>query len=345
MTSKTQANSPNYSELARRAFEKYDSDKPRTIAVDTETTGVAFFDEPFCVTVAWDDANGGTIPLEAHYIELTPENHDIVDEMLSATESLVFHNAKFDLQKLILSGHLERSELRPEDIEDTEACAHLLDEHQLKGLKKLAKELLGEDAEETEEIKKARRAAKLKKADGYYLLPREVLIPYAVKDAEYTLRLYRLLKPQIEAIEDLHGLYRAEMELCLVLLDMEAKGMGVDLEYADKTAKEYNKQILAQKLLIQDITGDPDLNPNSPVQVIAAFDKLGVPLESTNKLALRHVEHPLAKALLELRSLSKMHGTYLKPIVEEQRDGIMHPWFRQHRTVTGRMASGGVEDA
>lgn len=330
--------------MARSAFEKWESDQPETIAVDTETTGVAFFDEPFCVTVAWDDAQGGTIPLESHYIELG-ESNELVDEILSATKHLVFHNAKFDLQKLILYGVMGRGDIAPDDIEDTEACAHLLDEHQLKGLKKLAKELLDEDAEETDDIKTARKSLKLKKSDGYHLLPRDVLIPYAVKDAEYTLRLYRLLKPQIEAVEDLARLYRAEMELTLVLLDMEAKGMGVDVPYAEAAAKEYNRKILAQTLLIQEITGDTDINPNSPKQIKEAFEELGIELEATNKLALRHLEHPLAGALLELRSLSKMHGTYLKPIVEEQRDGIMHPWFRQHRTVTGRMASGGAEDA
>ena len=332
--------------MAQEALEKWDSDKPNTVAVDTETTGVAFFDEPFCVTVAWDDANGGTIPLESHYLELgEPGVDSVVDEILSSAEHLVFHNAKFDIQKLILSGHLERSEVFPDHLEDTEACAHLLDEHQLKGLKKLAKELLDEDAEETEDIKAARRELKLKKSDGYHLLPRDVLIPYAVKDAEYTLRLYRLLKPQIEAVPDLAQLYRAEMELTLVLLDMEAKGIGVDVVYAEAAAKEYNRKILAQTLLIQEITGNEDINPNSPKQIKEAFEELGVELDSTDKLALRHIEHPLAGALLTLRTLSKMHGTYLKPIVEEQRDGVMHPWFRQHKTRTGRMASGGVEDA
>lgn len=330
--------------MADRALEEYQRDQPRAVAVDTETTGVTFFDEPFCVTVAWADANGGSIPLTSHYLELGHAD-TAVDEILSATESLVFHNAKFDLQKLILTGHLERSEILPEALEDTEACAHLLNEHQLKGLKKLAKELLGEDGEETEDIKAARKELKLKKSDGYDLLPRDVLVPYAVKDAEYTLRLYQLLKPQIEAVDDLAQLYRAEMELTLVLLDMEAKGMGVDVPYVEKQAKDYNRKILAQTLLIQEITGEEDINPNSPKQIKEAFEELGVTLDATNKLALRHVEHPLAGALLELRSLSKMHGTYLKPIVEEQRDGVMHPWFRQHKTRTGRMASGGAEDA
>lgn len=332
--------------MAQEARRQFRADQPHTVAVDTETTGTTFFDEAFCVQVAWDDTDGNTIPLTSHYLELGEgDSNAVVDEIMTATEHLVFHNPKFDLQKLILAGIIVRDEIIPEVIEDTEACAHLLDEHRLKGLKFLAKELLGEDAEETEELKKERRRLKLKRSDGYHLLDREILVPYAVKDAEYTLRLYRLLKPQIEAVPDLAQLYRAEMELTLVLLDMEAKGMGVDVPYAEAAAKEYNRKILAQTLLIQEITGDEDINPNSPKQIMEAFAELGIDLDATNKLALRGLEHPLAGALLELRSLSKMHGTYLKPIVEEQRDGIMHPWFRQHKTRTGRMASGGVEDA
>jgi DNA polymerase-1 len=332
----------DFVEMARDAWDEFSLHKPSEVAIDTETTGVTFFDTPFCVQLAWDE--GG---LQSHYFELDhdPEIEKILTSIMWGAKSWVFHNPKFDLQKMILVGLLDRDTIYPELIEDTEACAHLLDEHQLKGLKKLAKELLGENAEETEELKKERRRLKLKKSDGYHLLPREILVPYAVRDAEYTMRLYRILKPQIEAEEDLPALYRAEMELSLVLLDMEAKGMGVDVPYVEKAAKDYNGKILAQRLMIQEITGMEDLNPNSPPQLMEAFATLGIELKSTNKFVLRGIDHPLSTALLQLRSDSKMHGTYLKPIVDEQRDGVMHPWFRQHNTRTGRMASGGAEDA
>ena len=96
-------------------------------------------------------------------------------------------------------------------------------------------------------------------------------------------------------------------------------------------------------MLIRDMTQDEDFNPNSPKQIMEAFSGLGVTLEATDKATLRHTEHPLAQAILELRSLKKMHGTYLKPMLSEQRDGVIHPNFRQHGTKTGRMSSGGAE--
>jgi DNA polymerase-1 len=263
--------------------------------------------------------------------------------MLDSANKWVFHNPKFDIQKLVLIELISRSDVSAERIEDTEACSHLLDEHRLKGLKFLARELLGEETDEDEVLKVERRKLKLKKEDGYHLLPREVIMPYALKDAEFTLRLWELLRPEIAKSEDLDALYRHEMELSLTLMDMEAKGMGVDVPYVEASAKEYNTRILAQRILIQDMTGNEDFNPNSPKQILEAFAELGIELEATNKLSLRGEEHPLAKAILELRSLAKMHGTYLLAILNEQRDGKMHPWFRQHKPVTGRLASGGVE--
>jgi DNA polymerase-1 len=294
---------------------------------------------PFCATAAWREDG----ELKTQFFDLEDGGGESLRATLHRYDRWVFHNPKFDLQKLILVGILQRGDVSASRIEDTEACAHLLDEHQLKGLKFLAEKHLGETLEETEELKKERRRLKLKKADGYHLLPRELIIPYALKDAEFTLRLWELFRPQIAASEDLEGLYTLEMELSLVLMDMEAKGMGVDVDYTSATAKEYNTKILAQRMLIQDITGDEEFNPNSPKQILEAFSELGIELKSTDKHHLKALEHPLATAILELRALSKMHGTYLEAILKEQRDGKMHPWFRQHKPVTGRLASGGVE--
>jgi DNA polymerase I len=309
------------------------------LAIDTETTGIEWHDVPFCATIAWREDG----ELKSEFLDLEAGYGGKLRFRMQQADRWVFHNPKFDLQKLLLVGVLERSGLSPDRIEDTEACAHLLDEHQLKGLKFLAEKHLGETLEESDEVKKERRRLKLKKADGYHKLPRDLIVPYALKDAEFTLRLWELLKPQIEASEDLNGLYRHEMELSLVLLDMEARGMGVDLDYVERTAKEYNTRILAQRMLIADMTGDEDFNPNSPKQIAEAFAKLGIELESTDKAHLKHQEHPLAQAILELRSLNKMHGTYLQGIIAGTRDGIIHTGFRQHKPVTGRLASGGVE--
>ena len=91
------------------------------------------------------------------------------------------------------------------------------------------------------------------------------------------------------------------------------------------------------------MVGAEDFNPNSPKQILEAFATLGVTLKATNKIALREVDHPLSSAIIELRHLRKIHGTYLLGPLALQRDGYVHLNFRQHGPSTGRMASGGRE--
>ena len=307
------------------------------LAVDTETEGVAYYDRPFLVSAAWEDQS------VAYDLDIPGESQKATD-LLAAHDVWVMHNSKFDLAKLILGGIIRREDVTPERFEDTEALAHLLDEHRRKGLKPLTRELLGIETDEEEVLKKVRREMKLKKSDGYHILPRDVLIPYALKDAEFTLALYHKLRPQLDRFDDLAELYQMEKEVTLVLLDMEARGMALDMEYVDRTTKEYALQAVKTEMDIRDLTGDEDFNPNSPKQILEAFGAMGIPLDKTDRETLSGVDHPLAQDILNLRSTRKMHGTYLTSIQDEQREGIIHPWFRQHNTRTGRFASGEAEN-
>ena len=340
----------NYSYLAERCYSQWHYDQPQAVAVDTETKGLSWYDEAFCATVAWD---GGSF-----YLELDDKtSFEVLGTLLAGTPTLVFHNAKFDLQKLIMSGSLARDQLTPERIEDTEAVHHLLWEHKPKRLKSMAKELLGANTEETEALKKAKKKLGLTKDDSYFLIPRPILVPYAVKDAEYTWQLYKMLKPRLKD-EEL-DLYNLEMELCLVLLDMEAAGMRVDQEYVNKTTKEYAGKILEAELRLSDACGltvwyppkagkkTPEgcINPNAWQQTLPVIQSRGIPVDSTGDEALApHRDDQFVWALLDLRKLKKIHGTYLLGIQRETKDGIIHPNFRQHGTKTGRMSSGGAED-
>lgn len=310
----------------------------KRLAVDCETTGISYFAMPFMWTIAWTDSEGN---VHSEYYD--GANPPGLRERLNEAEELVFHNAKFDLQKAALAGVLNPADLRPENVYDTECLAHLLDEHRRKGLKYLAREILGEETDEDEVLRTERRKLKLTKKDGYDKLPREVVVPYALKDAEFTIRLHDILRPQVEANPDLSRLLRLEQRLTFVLLRMEQRGMGISAEYVEKTAREYASKALGVELAIRDRVGNEEFNPNSPKQIADAFEALGISAPSTNKATLQELDHELGNQILELRTLRKMHGTYLKPMLEEQRDGILHPSYRQHGTRTGRMSSGAAE--
>lgn len=324
------------------AYSSWANTRPRIMAVDTETTGLSFDDKPFCVTVAWKSESG---QIEGHYLELEqvewPEDaRDLVRTMLDGTPHLVFHNAKFDMQKLLLLDlMLPRG---ADEFEDTETLAHLIDEHQRLGLKSLTRELLGHETDEEEQLKAVRRKLKLRKEDGYHMLPRNVLLPYAVKDAEFTLELYYELVPHIAPYPDLIELYRLEKRLCITLGGMEARGMQVDVEYLKTTARDYASRALRAEVAIREMVGNPEFNPNSPKQLLEALAERGSVVDSTNRETLETLDDELAQLVLELRSLRKIHGTYLVALLEEEKGGIVHPWFRSNGTRTGRMSSGGA---
>lgn len=363
---------PDFAALASACGAAWERDKPRLIAFDTETTGLEFNDTAFCVSVAWPGPEGD----EAHYIELAGFSF-LAEKILKHAKWWVGHNIKFDILKVINAGLVDRSEVP--NIQDTEALAHLDDEHRPKGLKPLAVSVLGyNDTIEVEyksgkrkgekyevprekwEIENARKWAKKKyglasvKDVGYHLLPRGTVVPYAIKDAEWTLQLYRLLSPKVRQYEDLTALYKQEMELTRTFIDMESAGMRVDPEYVNAKVKEYARRILEHHWKIGAIVGKEVrtgkippkqrknyFNPSSSAPDVGDYlAQAGYERDSYDAANLSEIDHPLAKAVLALRDDEKVYSTYLRPIQKEQVDSIVHPNIRQHGTVTGRVSSG-----
>lgn len=303
------------------------------LALDTETTGLGYWDEAFMVS--WARRHNGEIASGVAYV---PEWDFDSDE-----QELVFHNAKFDVQKLVMCGFL--TELDWTQIHDTEALSHLVNEQQPKALKRLAKDILSLETDEQEELKKVRRKLKLKKSDGFDQLPPDVLEPYARADAEFTLQLFEYFWPIVSNDPDLLRLYQEEQELMGVLYDVEAEGLGVDMEYVDATAKALAENILRLDLLCRDLTGSEEFNTGSWQQIQAALQERGHNPPDTKKETLAAIDDELAQAILELRHDTKQYGTYFKNIQAETRDGILHPNFKQWGTRGRRFSSGGTEES
>lgn len=350
---------PDFLQEAETLMERWSASQPGAIAIDTETEGVAHFDAPFCVTVAFDADDGDYV---GGYLELAePRAAEIAREILTGTKQWVFHNAKFDLQKLILVGLIDREEIAEHQIDDTEAIAHLLNENQGKRLKQLAVTYLDWDdtvevplasdpertrlvSEEKYVLDAVRRKLKLKKEDGYDKLPRGVVVPYAVADALMTIQLYDVLWPWLAAKDaELLALYQREMRLSIVLLDMERRGMRVDMPYVDKRAKELMGEMYRQEKTILKLSGRDEFIDHHE-WIKPTLHDLGIEVPNTQADTLKeYKDEPIVEAILEFRRLKKLWD-YFHAIQREQRDGILHPSFRQHGTVTGRMSSGEAQD-
>lgn len=343
-----------------------DFDRPSIIALDTETTGLGFYDQPFAATLSWRGHDG---ELYSGYIDLESDESGVrralLRRALTTVGAWVGHNLKFDLQKLLLAEALTWEDIERAELHDTQTIYHLLDENGRKGLKHLAVQELGwhdtirvevksgknkgtfkEVPKEEHRLAEARRKLKLTKDDGYHLLPREVLIPYALRDTDFTLRLYEELWPRLAGMgdEDLLDAYRTEIAVQLVLLRMEQDGFALDLEYLDEVTSEYGVRVMDDWNEIVRLTGNAELNPNAPAQLLAAFRTRGVRLEDTQAKTLASLDDDLARAVLRYREDKKIHTTYLKPLQDEQRDGIAHPNFNPLGARSGRMSSGGAKE-
>jgi DNA polymerase I-like protein with 3'-5' exonuclease and polymerase domains len=285
--------------------------------------------------------------------------------LLTGASVLVGHNLKFDLQKALLSGLLTRDELdRYERLDDTQTVFHLLDENSPKGLKVLATSVLKYDdaipvviksgknkgsikyvPKEKYTLDKWRRKFKLTQNDGYHLLPRHVVVPYALRDTEFTLLLYEKLWPELERKgEDVLAWYRTEMQLVLDLLDMEADGLALDIPYLDETTSEWGVRVMESLQQLVMLTGKADFNPASNPQLAAAFKARGFNLPNTQRATLQELDDELARALLKYRGEFKVYKTYLRAMQHDQRDGVIHPNFNPVKPKTGRLSSGSAEE-
>lgn len=324
------------------AATQFDRDKPSKVAVDTETTGLEWLDVPFCITLAWQNADGIT----SHYLDLDSQFEE-AEYILSQIPTLVMHNAKFDMHKLIRVGLLSRDQLTVDSFEDTQILAHVYNEYLPLGLKPLAEVILGESTDEASVIKAEKKRLKLTKKDGYDKLPVEVVKPYALKDAEFTYKLYKHFSREIATGAIPLGIYNLEKEFCLAILDVERAGVKVDTMRLDHSLSTERSALLQTELDLKIWAGDEEFNPNSPIQVKSKLEDLGIHVESTGKDILsKYSEHPFVGGLLDYRRSSKIVNTYLENIKEiMDEDCIVHPWFRINQTRTGRISSGKVEDA
>ncbi|MBY8881247.1 bifunctional 3'-5' exonuclease/DNA polymerase [Actinacidiphila acidipaludis] len=84
------------------------------------------------------------------------------------------------------------------------------------------------------------------------------------------------------------------------------------------------------------------VNPDSPAQMLPAFARVGVPLNSTRSYELRSVEHPAAALFLRYKELSRIHAAHGWAWREQWvRGGRFRPEYVVGGVVSGRWATRG----
>ncbi|WP_256646031.1 DNA polymerase I [Thermomonas paludicola] len=175
---------------------------------------------------------------------------------------------------------------------------------------------------------------------------------YSGEDADITLRLHRVLHPQLQAEPALLSVYRdIEMPLVPVLARVEENGVLIDMAELRRQSANLSKRMLAAQQKATELAGRT-FNLDSPKQLGALlFDELKLPAlvktpggaPSTNEEALEAIadQHELPRIILEYRGLAKLRSTYTDKLPEmiNPDTGRVHTSYHQAGAATGRLSS------
>lgn len=183
------------------------------------------------------------------------------------------------------------------------------------------------------------------------LEPKDI-VDYACEDADVTLRLYPILKEEMEKYEVTSVFTHIEMPLLPVLTRMERNGVRLDTAALEETGRNFTERMQQLETDIYELAGH-EFTITSPKQVGAVlFDELQISAKvkktktgqySTSEEVLESLrdKHPIVEKILQHRALKKLLSTYVEalPKLIHPQTGHIHTSFNQAVTATGRLSS------
>lgn len=304
------------------------------VGLDTETTGLDVFSDRIRL-LQLAVPNQPIFIIDLDKVESTESLHRMLGDR-SLTK--IFHNGKFDLKMLLLAGFWVSGPFF-----DTMLASQLLTNglEIPNKLSDLSERYLGQTLSKEQQTSNwsSRELSSLQ-------------LEYAARDAAILLPLYSVLNQKLETSSLLEV---AELEFnCLpALVEIELNGMKLDIEKWQKLKDSQEEIVNGLETKLQSILAPkgqyplfPELsgsiNLNSPEQVLAAFQELGIEATSTNAthLASFASSHPVVVTLLKYRQTAKSLSTYITklPKLIHPSTGRLHPEYHQLGAATGRMS-------
>ncbi|MFQ6702948.1 MAG: DNA polymerase I [Alphaproteobacteria bacterium] len=339
------------------SLEKYLGKIDKILAIDTETTGLNHIDDKIVgISLAIDDTHGAYIPIR--HRDSTPDlfgGNNIVPNQLNietVREKLwpvltnpniikIGHNLKYDLHIMANEGW-DTTKIRP--IDDTMLLSYIL--HGTRhghGLDELALIYLGH-----ENIKFASLfPPKTRDTDMHFdMLTIKGACLYAAEDACICRALYDIMRPELNADEQLRKLYETcDLPLMPILMQMERTGVMADRAKLQHLSTVFHEQLQKLQSEIWTLAGH-EFNIASPKQLgVVLFDELHLPANkkrSTDADSLNDIidAHEIVEKILNWRSIAKLAGTYADALPRQiASDGRIHTTYLQTSTNTGRLSS------
>lgn len=344
-------------------LEVYNSDVSE-VAVDTETTAL-YPRDGYVLGISMSH-----MLRQGRYLvsDILDSKHLELMQKIFDKYTVVFHNMKFDYKMLAYHFGFR---FNRDNVHDTMVMHYVLDETDSHGLKQLALKYtdFGDYDSELDDFKKEYCAKHgiLQEDFTYDLIPLDVIGRYAAIDTAVTLELYRKFLPLILKNSKLEWVYRNILiRGTLFLMDMEEVGIPIGVDRMKAAGTYLFTQISAAK---EKVFSFPEVkqyekdenkifNPGSVVQLRKVlFDYVGLTptgkltkagAVSTDAEVLKELadQHPLPRAILELRALTKISSSYVSKILPEiDNDGRIRTNFNLIFTTSGRLSSSGKFNA
>ena len=190
-----------------------------------------------------------------------------------------------------------------------------------------------------------------KSARTFDLVPIDEATPYAAEDADITLRLWQVLKPQLHQAQVTTVYETLERPMVAVLKQMEMSGVKVDRDTLSRMSNAFAQKMAGLEAEIHELAGE-SFNVGSPKQLgEILFDKMSLPGGKRGKtgayatgadvLEDLATEHELPGRVLDWRQLSKLKSTYTDALQTHINadTGRVHTSYSITGANTGRLAS------
>ncbi len=182
-------------------------------------------------------------------------------------------------------------------------------------------------------------------------VPVDEAVKYAAEDADVTLRLWQLFKPQLHRVGVTTVYETLERPLVPVLAQMEMAGIQVDRDTLSRMSNAFAQKMAGLEAEIHELAGET-FNVGSPKQLgEILFDKMALPGGEKGKtgayatgadiLEDLATEHELPGRVLDWRQLAKLKSTYTDALQDHINPdtGRVHTSYSITGAVTGRLAS------